>query len=258
MFGICNLSLIPCRSQPTDKSEMVTQLLFGEHFKILVEQDNWTLIKIASDGYECWIDKKQYKKISEEVFNLLCAHPQCLSFEFLRNIKNRKDKFSIPILLGSTLPHIDKGVLRIGDEDYLCRCKTVLPKRKVSRNSILKTAKMYLNSPYLWGGRSPFGIDCSGYTQMVFKLNGYQLPRDAYQQAEKGEPINFVEEAQKGDLAFFDNEEGKIIHVGIIADKGRIIHSSGKVRIDILDHYGIFNAEAGRYSHNLRVIKKIL
>ncbi len=93
---------------------------------------------------------------------------------------------------------------------------------------------------------------------MVFKLNGIQLPRDAWQQAEKGEALNFIEEAQKGDLAFFDNEEGKIVHVGIIIDKNKIIHSSGKVRIDTLDHYGIFNSDSGKYSHNLRVIKKIL
>lgn len=257
MFGICNLSLIPCRSQPADKSEMVTQLLFGEHFKILVEQEKWALVKIASDGYECWIDKKQYKKISEEEFNVLCSEPQRFSFELLRNIKNRKENFSFPVLLGSTLPHLKKGILLVGDADCYFRGKTVLPKRKLSRNNIIRIAKMYLNSPYLWGGRSPFGIDCSGLTQMVFKLNGYQLPRDASQQAEKGEPVNFVEEAQKGDLAFFDNEEGKIIHVGIISDKNKIIHSSGKVRIDTIDHYGIFNAETGRYSHNLRVIKKI-
>ena len=117
---------------------------------------------------------------------------------------------------------------------------------------------MYLNSPYLWGGRSPFGIDCSGFTQMVFKLNGIKLPRDAYEQAEIGKTLNFIEETQKGDLAFFDNEEGKIIHTGIIIDKNKIIHSSGKVRIDNLDHYGIFNAETGKYSHNLRLIKKVV
>lgn len=253
MFGICNLSVVPCRLQSSDKSEMVTQLLFGEHFGILEEQGKWILIKIANDGYECWIDKKQFKKISEEEFNLLSNEPQRLLLEGVKKIGKIEN-----IVIGSTLPNFKKGKFNLGENKYSFRGKSVLSNRKADKKNIINTSKMYLNSPYLWGGRSPFGIDCSGFTQMVYKLNGIQLPRDAWQQAEKGEPLNFIEEAQKGDLAFFDNEEGKIVHVGIIIDKNKIIHSSGKVRIDTLDHYGIFNAETGKYSHNLRVIKKIL
>jgi cell wall-associated NlpC family hydrolase len=117
---------------------------------------------------------------------------------------------------------------------------------------------VYLNAPYLWGGKTPFGIDCSGFTQMVYKLNGYHLKRDASQQATEGEPLSFIEESEPGDLAFFDNEEGKIIHVGIIMDNNYIIHSSGKVRIDRLDHLGIYNAETNRHTHKLRVIKKMI
>ena len=253
MFGICNLSLVPCRSQPFDKSEMVTQLLFGDHFRILEDQDKWILIKIAFDGYECWMDKKQYKKISEDEYNLLSDEPQRLSFELIKKIRKNEN-----ILLGSVLPGFGKGKFNIGENRYYFRGKSVLSNRRPNRKHILNVSKMYLNSPYLWGGRSPCGIDCSGFTQMVFKLNGIQLPRDAWQQAEKGEALNFIEEAQKGDLAFFDNEEGKIVHAGIIMDKNKIIHSSGKVRIDTLDHYGIFNSDTGKYSHNLRVIKNIL
>ena len=110
----------------------------------------------------------------------------------------------------------------------------------------------------MWGGKSPLGVDCSGFTQLAYKINGYNLPRDAYQQVELGEPLNFVEEAQAGDLAFFDNEEGKIIHVGILLDNQQIIHASGQVRIDNFDHYGIFNTDTKKYSHTLRVIKRIL
>jgi len=115
-----------------------------------------------------------------------------------------------------------------------------------------------LNSPYLWGGKNPFGIDCSGFTQLVFKLNGHKISRDASQQVELGSPLSFVEEAEAGDLAFFDNEEGKIVHVGILLDNQTIIHASGKIRIDKFDHYGIFHSEIKKYSHNLRVIKRIL
>jgi cell wall-associated NlpC family hydrolase len=110
----------------------------------------------------------------------------------------------------------------------------------------------------LWGGKSPFGIDCSGFTQVVYKLNGYKLPRDANQQVNLGEPLSFVEEAEAGDLAFFDNEEGRIVHVGILLNNQSIIHASGYVRVDKFDHYGIFNQDTGKYSHTLRVIKRLL
>ncbi len=128
----------------------------------------------------------------------------------------------------------------------------------ISRNKIIATAHPYLNSPYLWGGRSFFGIDCSGFTQIVYKLNGFKLPRDASQQALLGLSLSFVEEAQAGDLAFFDNEEGRITHVGIVLDDNKIMHASGKVRRDKLDHYGIFNLDTKKYSHHLRVIKPVL
>jgi cell wall-associated NlpC family hydrolase len=126
------------------------------------------------------------------------------------------------------------------------------------KSSLIETAFMYVNAPYLWGGKTPFGIDCSGFTQMVYKLNGYALLRDASQQATQGVPLSFIEESEAGDLAFFDNEEGKIIHVGIIMDDNYIIHASGKVRVDRLDHLGIYNAELNKHTHKLRVIKKII
>jgi cell wall-associated NlpC family hydrolase len=129
---------------------------------------------------------------------------------------------------------------------------------KGSVKNILSTAYLFLNAPYLWGGKSPFGIDCSGFTQITYKINGYKLPRDANQQVELGEPLSFVEEAEAGDLAFFDNEEGKIVHVGILLDNQQIIHASGCVKIDKFDHYGIFSSDTKKYSHTLRVIKRIL
>ena len=101
------------------------------------------------------------------------------------------------------------------------------------------------------------GMDCSGFSQVVHRIVGNDLPRDASQQVELGDTISFVEEAQAGDLAFFDNEEGNITHVGICLGGGDIIHASGSVRIDKLDHIGIFNADKGTYSHKLRVIKRI-
>ena len=123
---------------------------------------------------------------------------------------------------------------------------------------MIKNAFYFLNSPYLWGGRTPFGIDCSGFVQIAARLSGISLPRDTQEQAEEGEIINLISEAKPGDLAFFDNIDGRIIHVGIILENGQIIHASGKVRIDTIDHQGIFNEESKKYSHQLRVIKRII
>jgi cell wall-associated NlpC family hydrolase len=160
----------------------------------------------------------------------------------------------MPIPLGASLSFLNHKEINTSNFDF--------EGTKVSgiknKSSLLNTAYMYLNAPYLWGGKTPFGIDCSGFTQMVYKLNGYHLLRDASQQASQGEALSFIEESEAGDLAFFDNEEGKITHVGIIMDNNYIIHASGKVRIDRLDHLGIYNAESNKHTHKLRVIKKII
>ena len=127
-----------------------------------------------------------------------------------------------------------------------------------SKSNIVSTALHYLNSPYLWGGKSPFGIDCSGFVQCVYQLHGIQLPRDAHLQAGHGEILGFIDESEPGDLAFFDDYEGKITHVGIIMPDYNIIHAFGKVRIDRLDQTGIFNKTLNTHTHKLRVIKKIM
>ena len=160
----------------------------------------------------------------------------------------------IPIPLASSLSFLNHSEINTVNFDFEgTKISGIKPKKE-----LINTAFMYLNAPYLWGGKTPFGIDCSGFTQMVYKLNGYKLLRDASQQAKQGEPLSFIEESEPGDLAFFDNEEGKIIHVGIMMNDNYIIHASGKVRIDRLDHLGIYNVDTGRHTHKLRVIKKII
>ena len=146
----------------------------------------------------------------------------------------------------------------IGEEKYVFEGQISNNNETPNRKVILENAMMYLNSPYLWGGRSPFGIDCSGFVQMVFKAVGVKLLRDASQQATQGETISFLSEAQQGDIVFFDNEEQQIIHVGILLGNNKIIHASGKVRIDIIDHEGIYNVDTKKYTHKLRLIKKLV
>lgn len=253
MFGICNLSIVPLRVEPSDRSEQVSQVLFGEHFTILEKNPKWTKIESAFDNYVGWIDNKQYIEIEEVLFLYLEQSPIVLNNDLIEYISTPNNML-IPIPLCGSLSFLDNE--SINTANYVFDgIKTTGTKTK---NNIVKTAFMYLNAPYLWGGKTPFGIDCSGFTQMVYKLNGYKLLRDASQQATQGEALSFIEESEPGDLAFFDNEEGVITHVGIMMEDNYIIHASGKVRIDRLDHLGIYNVDNGRHTHKLRVIKKVI
>ncbi|MBE9577383.1 C40 family peptidase [Flavobacterium proteolyticum] len=253
MFGICNLAIVPVRAEASDRSEQVSQLLFGEHFKIIEMTAKWVQVEIAYDSYIGWIDSKQYQAISEEQYQILNNTPIVLNADLVEYITTPNNQLT-SITLGASLSFMDNEEINISK--YTFEGLKVCGEK--SKSDLIKTAFMYLNAPYLWGGKTPFGIDCSGFTQMVYKLNGYKLLRDASQQATQGEALSFIEESEPGDLAFFDNEEGNIIHVGIMMENNYIIHASGKVRIDRLDHLGIYNADVNRHTHKLRVIKKII
>ncbi len=253
MFGLCNLAMIPLRAEASDKSEIVSQVLFGEHFEVLEQLKQWSRIKLQYDNYEGWIDSKQFQAISETNYDQLSKDTIILNSDLIEYI-TASSNVLIPIPLGSSLSFLNYNEINRSNFDFQgTRISGIKPK-----DCLLNSAFLYLNAPYLWGGKTPFGIDCSGFTQMVYKLNGYKLLRDASQQALQGESLSFIEESEPGDLAFFDNEEGNIIHVGIIMQNNYIIHASGKVRIDRLDHLGIYNAEINKHTHKLRVIKKII
>ena len=255
-FGICSLSVIPGRKDPASTSEMVTQLLFGETYTIVNDGEDWIQIITNYDNYPCWISAKQHTRISDSEYKSLKIN--ALSSELVQIISNISNGAVFPITLGASLPNLKDGKLKIGNVEYTFEGQTSDKGIKKTVKELKDTAYLFLNAPYMWGGRSPFGIDCSGFTQLVYKLNGYQLPRDASQQVELGTPLSFVEEAEAGDLAFFDNEEGNIVHVGMILENQQIIHASGCVRIDKFDHYGIFHSDHKKYSHMLRVIKKVI
>ena len=246
-YGICNLSIVPLRGEPADTSELVSQVLYGEIFKILEQRKNWSKIRLAFDKYEGWIDNKQYLEIKEVQYKSLHNEFPKLSSDLVEFIQDESEQL-YPIVIGSTLNGL--SLLNHNHDGHSITNKN-------AKTNIIQTAFLYLNAPYLWGGKTPFGIDCSGFTQMVYKLNGYKLLRDASQQATQGEALSFIEESEPGDLAFFDNNEGVIIHVGIIMKDNYIIHAHGKVRIDRLDHSGIYNVDKKTHTHKLRVIKKI-
>ena len=246
ILGICNLSIVPVRIVDSDKSEMINQLIYGDIIEILEEKEKWVKIKSVFDDYIGWIDKKQYFKIDDNI-NLDLNKP-VFSIDLVEFIENNNNEL-VTIPIGSDISNISLM-------NHKFDGKTISGKN--NRNSIVNTALSFLNSPYLWGGKTPFGIDCSGFTQMVYKINGYKLSRDAKDQANQGETLSFIEESEAGDLAFFNNDQGDIIHVGIILQNNHIIHASGKVRIDRIDHSGIYNNDLNKHTHSLRYIKKII
>lgn len=254
-FGICNVNIAPVRHLDSDASEMVTQLLFGDCFKVLEQKKQWLYIKIAFDGYQGWIDEKQITKLDEGIYNQLNTPIKTFANDLI-NFATDKNNHLIPLSLGARLTNYSGNSFSILDQVFEFNGKVIESKPNTKEN-IVTTASLYLNAPYLWGGKSPFGIDCSGFTQMVYKLNGHKLFRDASQQAKQGEVLSFIEESVPGDLAFFDNEEGIITHVGIILTNNFIIHASGKVRLDRLDQSGIFNEELNKHTHKLRLIKRM-
>lgn len=259
-YGISNLSIVPVRTDPSETSEMCTQILFGEHYSILDENKKWCKVKLEFDGYVGWIDQKMVNEIPEKIFFQLTQQQSIVTTDPFNIVQPEKGYSNFLIVAGSSLPFYKSGsnTFKIGEDSYTIQGDRLLPVKKNIRNILIDNALKYFNSPYLWGGRSPFGVDCSGLSQILYKMIGMQLPRDAQQQALIGDNITFVEEALPGDLAFFDNEEGKIVHVGIIWEKNKIIHSSGKVRIDNIDHFGIFNIDTGRYSHQMRLMRRII
>lgn len=252
--AICNLSMMPVRSEPAHRSEMVSMLLFGETFIITETKENWHKIKCSYDGYEGWITARKLHEVSAEFIKTYAAEAAAYvsGFPFFA-IKGKEKTLLSP---GSRLPDITENTFKLGNEQYSFDGEIIISEDKPQQSAIIKTAQIFLGTPYLWGGRSILGIDCSGFTQLVFLLCGYKLPRDAYQQAELGETVNNLAEAKAGDLAFFSENNSRITHVGILDGHGNIIHASEKVKVDTIDGKGIFNAEIKQHTLKATVIKR--
>lgn len=258
--GICHLSSIPQRSEASDKSEMVNQLIFGETYVIIERREKWVKIKTEWDEYEGWICAKQLFELTVKQEKAMEQSTDSYSIELVHSAISPDQH--LPLLLGSRLLDFDGLNFKFSGKRFVFNGQAFTPDNLIADGQMVtKLALKYLHAPYLWGGKSPFGIDCSGLTQMVYRCLGVSLPRDAKQQVESGVNVDFVENAKSGDLAFFDSD-GSITHVGIVylnpESEREIIHASGSVRVDRLDNHGIYNRVEGKYSHALRVIKRVL
>lgn len=252
---ISPLSIVPVRKEPGDRSEMTTQWLFGETASVQETTEKWARLRFDHDGYEGWVDRLQMQatqtpapadavRAAEPVVRVATTHA------------------ILQLPMGAVLPAdaANAPIPITGRISITGRTTADLEGPAIERITTL--APLWLGAPYLWGGRTPWGVDCSGFTQSLFLLAGVPLQRDAWQQEQQGAPVDLIDLSRTGDLAFFANLEGRIVHVGLVLDaeggSKRILHASGRVRIDVLDHQGIFNMEQKRYTHSLRSIKRLL
>jgi gamma-D-glutamyl-L-lysine dipeptidyl-peptidase len=256
-YGVCRLSVVSVRKEPQDTAEVLTQLLFGDHYEVAEKSADlkWLKIRIVYDQYVGWIDVKQHQSITKEFFTYINNSEYKITTEITSSLLFNKTQ--LHVLLGSLIP-ISTAELFKMEEQFAFNGETKSLGQKREFDFLKTISHKYLNAPYLWGGKSPFGIDCSGFTQMVFKICGYKLMRDAWQQATQGKYYRLLTEAKPGDLAFFQNKDGKITHTGIFLGGDKIIHASGKVRIDSISIEGIYNHETRSLTHVFSHLRRIL
>jgi len=253
MIGKIVLPLVPLRSTDSDRSEMTSQLLFGECVEILETHQKWLLVRNIADNYVGWVDRKMIQLTSD----MPVENKGCVSVPIVA-CQACDDTQILFLPGGSKLDKTHDNKVVINNKRFAFNTKQLLFSEINSAQKLVLLAMQYLNAPYLWGGKSVFGIDCSGFTQVIYDMCGIQLPRDASLQVECGSVIDSIEHAEAADLAFFENAEGRIVHVGLMINSHQIIHASGWVKIENIDYNGIISEQSAEYTHKLCAIKRIL
>lgn len=253
-YAIVVVPAAPVRKKPNHRFEMVNQLLFGEKLIILKAKKDWYKVKSTYDDYKGWVTWHMVQEVDRAIAE--SSNDGTVAGELLNRITVNGLSMHIP--MGAFLRNDKKGKGTIGEWPFEYNGKLAEPPNgaKALKTFIGQTAKQWLNAPYLWGGKTILGVDCSGYSQTVFKTAGIILKRDAWQQAQQGNLVKGLQYAQPGDLAFFDDKD-EIVHVGILLGPDKIIHSAGKVRIDTIDKKGIINGDTGKRTHQLKLIKRM-
>lgn len=253
-YGIVQVPAAPVRRRPSHRKEMVNQLLFGETVCFLKKsRPNWVKVRSLLDGYEGWVTANMFLPVSAAIAKAKSIH---VAAGLLNEISMNRQSMHIPA--GSSLPNLEKKKGKLGDTPFTYKGKNLQTEATPATFAILESLAMqWLNAPYLWGGRTPLGVDCSGFMQVIFKMCGIILPRDTTQQVKEGKAIKKFSDAAPGDLVFFERG-GEIVHVGMLLDKTHVIHSSGKVRIDGIDKKGIVDAETGKRTVALKAVRRVL
>jgi len=254
-YAITVVPIMPLRSEQSHKSEIISQALWGECSEIIATgADGWVRVKCQYDGYEGWATANHLEIIDEALFNAQDTH---YTASWVNTVQMNGKPMQIPFgcaIKNGKETTANWGKIRVQFEE----APALIGKSDaVDVEKLLKSAFLYLNTAYLWGGKSVFGVDCSGFVQTVYKTAGVRMLRDTYQQATQGTTVDFLQEARAGDLALFDNPDGRFVHVGILLNDHEIIHASGKVRVDPIDNQGIINADTGIRTHQLRIIKRV-
>lgn len=214
--GICRLSVVAIRDQPKPDAKMCSQLLFGEHYSVINRDGDWLRIVLYFDESEGWIHSSQHTLISEDYFNQVNMSDYKVCTDVTGTIFFQKK--NVHILLGSVLPITTNELFKIEEQvAYNGDSKSLSQKREFE--FMKGIIKHYMHAPYLFGGKSPFGIDEGALIQQVFKICGYRMPRTISEQAKVGTEIASVDDLKPGDLIYSNHEEEVFGFIYLETDK---------------------------------------
>ena len=267
--GIILHSIVPLRAEGSEESEQLTQLLFGETVDVLEEAERWIRVRNDADRMEGWVDFKMLTKMSDDEFRDYSSrleHSTAMVRMPMAYALSRNNGQTIPMAAGTRLCDY-KTADGYGHFSILGVPFTIDPGMvleaplPLNQDSLMNLSRLFLNTPYLWGGKNALGMDCSGLTQVLLSLMGVQILRNASEQATQGTSVETLRDAQPCDLVFFD-KKGRVTHVGILLTNDTVLHCSGRVKVEKIDEEGIVSSEnytlyrVGDHTHHLHSIKR--